>query len=199
MRSHVFCFFKLNKAFKNNLNRKITLIVPLWFKILLLPLHEIKFVYQLTVWLKSSYGNKHNLKWAVNDRCLCGQQWWEWGLGQHWSWHQVTGEGHIFRFCATCPILYYATGRMISGNDPPVALHKLTSSVWYMFLLNWGQNPPLQWQQFQTNQKLITNKHFLLLGVKTNLRGHKTTLDFHVTCVCCTGVICLPVMSLKTC
>lgn len=116
---------------------------------------------------------------------VCGQQWWEWSLGQHWSWHQVTSKGHIFRFCSTCPILYYATGRMISGNDPPVALHKLTSSVWYMFLLNWGQNPPLQWQQFQTNHKLITNKHFLLLGVKTNLRGHKTALDFHVTCICC--------------
>lgn len=38
---------------------------------------------------------------------------------------------------------------------------------------------------FETNHKLITNKRFLLLGVKTNLRGHKPALDFHVTCVCC--------------
>lgn len=54
-----------------------------------------------------------------------------------------------------------------------------------------------------SNFKLTTNwlriSIFLLLGVKTNLRGHKTALDFHVTCICGTSVICFPVMSLRTC
>lgn len=115
---------------------------------------------------------KRSLRRAINDRYF--KLLWSAVLSVGFGSALITTPGQHWRShfpLALCCIMQLVI--WFQGTTPPAALHKLASSVWVVFLLNWGQNPPLQWQQFETDHGLITNKHFLLSGSKRSRGGIK--------------------------